>query len=76
MNGRYSPVTPQRAGFDYRLQVRDFDVRRTYQEIKLFHDLASSAEHAAGIISIDYSLSGKLDEQMHPIYPSYHRHGQ
>jgi len=70
MNGRYGSQGPLRANFDYHLQARDFDVQRAYKEIKLFHDLASSAQHASGIISIDYSLAGKLNERMYPVYPS------
>ena len=70
MKGKYSSKSPLRAQFEYKLQAKDFDVHRAYQEIKLFHDLASSAQHASGIISIDYTLYGKLNEQMAPIYPS------
>ena len=36
----------------------------------MFRDLASSASKAEGIISLDYGLNGKLDANMHPIYPS------
>ncbi len=75
MKGKYSPQNLTRAGFEYQLQAKDFDVQRAYKEIKIFHDLASSAEHASGIISIDYSLSGKLNEQMFPIYPSLKGNG-
>jgi AsmA protein len=75
MNGKYSSLSPTRASFDYKLQARDFDVQKAYKEIKLFHDLASSAEHASGIISIDYSISGKLNEKMYPIYPSLKGNG-
>ena len=63
-------MSPLRANFEYNLVAKDFDVQRAYKEIKLFHDLASSAEHASGIISIDYALNGKLNEKMYPIYPS------
>ncbi|HTB27168.1 MAG TPA: AsmA-like C-terminal region-containing protein [Puia sp.] len=70
MKGKYSSTSPLRAQFEYKLQAKDFDVHRAYQEIKLFRDLASSAQHASGIISIDYTLNGKLNEQMAPIYPS------
>jgi len=70
MNGKYTSISPLRASFEYKLQAKDFDVQRAYKEVKLFHDLASSAEHASGIISIDYSLSGKLNEKMYPVYPS------
>lgn len=32
--------------------------------------MASAAENAEGIISLDYKVSGKLDGNMQPIYPS------
>jgi AsmA protein len=70
MSGKYNFLSPVRASFDYHLQATDFDIHRAYQEIKMFHDLASSAQHAQGIISLDYSLSGKLNEHMRPLYPS------
>jgi len=70
MDGKYAPISMLRASFNYHLVAKDFDVQRAYKEIKLFHDLASSAAHASGIISLDYTLSGKLNEKMYPIYPS------
>jgi AsmA protein len=70
MSGKYASTSPLRANFEYKLVAKDFDVQRAYREVKIFHDLASSAEHASGIISIDYSLSGKLNEKLYPIYPS------
>ena len=75
MQGTYAALSPLRARFSYRLQAREFDVHRAYQEIKLFHDLASSAEHASGIISLDYTLSGDLNDQMFPIYPTLKGNG-
>jgi AsmA protein len=70
MSGKYTSTSTTRANFEYKLVAKDFDVQRAYKEIKLFHDLASSAERASGIISIDYSLSGKLNEKMYPVYPT------
>ena len=70
MNASYHSQSPQSASFDYHLQAKDFDVHRAYTEVKLFHDMASSAAKAQGIISLDYQLSGRLDGNMHPIYPS------
>src|ERR1700712_1708770 len=67
MSGKYASISTRRADFEYKLVAKDFDVQRAYKEIKLFHDLASSAEHASGIISIDYTLTGKLNEKMYPI---------
>lgn len=70
MNASYKSISPQRAEFNYHLQAKDFDVQRAYREVKLFHDLASSAAKAQGIISLDYKLAGKLDGNMFPVYPS------
>ncbi len=70
MKGKYASISPLKARFEYQLQAKDFDVQKAYKEIKIFHDLASSAAHASGIISINYSLSGKLNERMYPVYPS------
>jgi AsmA protein len=70
MNAFYKSLDPQKALFDYRIQAKDFDVQRAYKEVKLFHDMAASAEKAQGIISLDYKLAGRLDGSMHPVYPS------
>jgi AsmA protein len=70
MDAEYQSLTPQRAQFDYHIGAKEFNVQRAYKEIKLFHDLASSASRAEGIISLDYHLSGKLDGNMRPVYPS------
>ena len=70
MNATYQSLSPQRAQFDYHIQAKDFDVQRAYREVKLFHDLATSAAKAQGIISLDYKLAGRLDGNMRPVYPS------
>ncbi|PWT77865.1 MAG: hypothetical protein C5B59_02900 [Bacteroidetes bacterium] len=70
MDGLYGHSSPTRAYFEYHLQARDFDVNKAYNEVKIFHDLASSAAKAQGIISLDYHLKGRLNENMYPIYPS------
>lgn len=70
MNASYASTTPQSARFDYHIQAKDFDVQRAYREVKIFHDLASSASKAQGIISLDYDLAGRLDGNMFPVYPS------
>ena len=70
MNASYESQSPRSATFDYHLNAKDFDVHRAYTEIKLFHDLASSAASAEGVVSIDYTLSGRLDGDMRPVYPT------
>lgn len=70
MDASYTSLSPRRAYFDYHISAKNFDIKRAYNEIKIFHDLATSASKAEGIVSLDYSLSGKLDENMYPVYPS------
>ena len=70
MDATYGSVTPQKAFFDYHINAQDFDIKRAYNEIKLFHDMATSAKSAEGIVSLDYKLSGRLNSNMRPVYPS------
>jgi AsmA protein len=70
MDANYSSTGPAKAIFDYHLQAKDFDIKKAYNEIKLFRDMATSAGKAQGIVSLDYNLKGKLDGNMHPVYPS------
>jgi len=70
MDATYQSLSPKKALFDYHIVAKDFDIRRAYNEIKLFHDLASAAGKAEGIVGLDYSLKGRLDANMHPVFPS------
>lgn len=70
MNGSYKSLSPRKAVFDYHIDAKEFDVKKAYKEIKLFHDLVPAAARAEGIVSLDYQLAGRLDEQMNPVYPS------
>ncbi|MGC4040511.1 MAG: AsmA-like C-terminal region-containing protein [Flavobacterium sp.] len=66
----YESETPNRATFDFKINAKDFDVKRAYKEVKLFREMASAAENAEGIISLDYKVAGKLNGNMQPIFPS------
>ncbi|WP_176852009.1 AsmA family protein [Mucilaginibacter sp. OK268] len=70
MDATYGSTTPQKAYFDYHINAKEFDIQRAYKEVKMFHDMASSAAHVQGIVSLDYKLNGKLNGDMRPIYPS------
>jgi AsmA protein len=70
MDASYTSLTPKKALFDYHINVKEFDIQKAYNQIKLFHDLATSAAKAQGIVSLDYALSGRLDANMKPVYPS------
>ncbi|WP_162126495.1 AsmA family protein [Flavobacterium phycosphaerae] len=66
----YGSQSSQKAFFDFKVLAKDFDVKRAYNEVKLFREMATAAESAEGIISLDYNVAGILDNNMQPIYPS------
>ena len=70
MNATYQAVTPQIANFEYAIKADDFDIKRAYNEIEVFRKMASAAEKAQGIVSVDYQLKGRLNGNMDPVYPS------
>lgn len=70
MNGNYQAVDTQNAHFDYKIKASDFNIKRAYNEIDVFRKMASAAEKAQGIVSLDYQLRGRLNGNMNPVYPS------
>ncbi|WP_433835034.1 hypothetical protein [Flavobacterium anhuiense] len=70
MNANYQAITPQKANFDYNIKATDFDIKRAYNEIEVFRKMATAAEKAQGIVSLDYQLKGRLNGNMEPVYPS------
>ncbi len=70
MDAKYKALSPARAFFNYHIEMKDFDVKKMYDEVELFRELAPAAASAQGIISLNYDLEGKLDGDMYPIMPS------
>lgn len=70
LNIFYAPLSPALADFNMDISAENFDIQRVYKEVPLFKDLVSAAQYAKGIASLEYQLSGKLDENMSPIFPS------
>ncbi|MEI6681557.1 MAG: AsmA-like C-terminal region-containing protein [Bacteroidota bacterium] len=70
MDATYGSITPQKAFFDFHIKADDFDVKRGYNEIAMIRELASSAGKAEGVVSLDYSLKGRLNADMYPVLPS------
>ncbi|NUO03242.1 MAG: hypothetical protein HUU01_21740, partial [Saprospiraceae bacterium] len=70
LSGSYAPAGLRKAGFDLTLKADSFDVKRAYNEIPLFREMASAAAKASGLISVDYQLQGRLNGNMEPVYPS------
>ncbi|UTN05847.1 hypothetical protein L0669_07990 [Flavobacterium bizetiae] len=70
MNATYQAVTSKKANFEYAIKAADFDIKKAYNEIEVFRKMASAAEKAQGIVSVDYQLKGRLNGNMDPVYPS------
>jgi len=70
MDGSYKSLSPARAYFTYHVDMNDFDVKKMYDQVELFRELAPAASKAQGIIALNYDLEGKLDGDMYPIMPS------
>ena len=70
MNAKYQASTPKKATFEYDIKASDFDIKKAYNEIKIFREMASAAEKAEGTISLEYKLKGRLNANMEPVYPS------
>lgn len=70
MNASYKNLNQKKAFFDYKLIAKEFDVKKAYNEVKMFRDMAPAAKTAEGIVSLDYNVAGYLDQNMMPIYPS------
>ena len=70
MDATYKSVNSKNARFDYHIKANEFDIKRAYKEVKLFREMASAAEKAEGIISLDYNLKGRLNANMEPVFPS------
>lgn len=70
MEATYGSINPEKALFDFSIRADDFDIKRAYNSVELFRNLSSSAGNCEGIVSLDYTLKGKLGAGMNPIYPS------
>ena len=70
MDALYGNTGPTKGYFNYHIQSKEFDIKKAYNEIQLFREMATSAGKAEGIVSLDYTIKGKLDGNMKPIFPS------
>jgi AsmA protein len=70
MDATYTSNSINKASFDFKINAKEFDVKKAYDSIKLFRDMATAAGKSQGIVSLDYAVKGKLDGNMQLIYPS------
>jgi AsmA protein len=66
----YKDESNNKALFSLKINAENFDVKKAYNEVKLFREMVTAAENAEGIISLDYAISGVLNKEMMPVFPS------
>lgn len=70
MDAMYKNEGTQKAYFDYKINASEFDIKRAYNEIKMFREIVTAAESAEGIVGLNYTIKGILNNQMEPVMPS------
>lgn len=70
MDAMYKNEGTQKAYFDYKINASEFDIKRAYNEIKMFREIVTAAESAEGIVGLNYTIRGILNNQMEPVMPS------
>lgn len=75
MDAFYKNEGSQKAYFDYKINASEFDIKRAYNEIKMFREIVTAAESAEGIVGLNYSIKGVLNNHMEPVMPSLEGRG-
>ena len=66
LDGFYKPIDLNNAMFSMDLKADHLNIKKGFNTIVLFQELMPAAEKAAGFISVDYNLSGVLNQNMLP----------
>lgn len=69
-DGNYKGYGPRNGQFKFSAKASSFSIARAYDEIVLFREMASSAKGLEGIIGLDYTIGGRLNENMEIVLPS------
>jgi len=66
VDGDYNTRDMAHPLFDMDLDVKDLDINKAYNEVKMFRDMAPSAANTYGKFSVTYKLKGELEKDMSP----------
>ncbi|GMV76921.1 MAG: hypothetical protein AMXMBFR79_00570 [Chitinophagaceae bacterium] len=75
MQADYLPISTRRAKFNYHISAKELDIQKAYKEIKLFRDMLTTANKFKGLVSLDYTLSGLLNDSLYPVFPTLQGEG-
>ncbi|HMZ46256.1 MAG TPA: AsmA-like C-terminal region-containing protein [Chitinophagaceae bacterium] len=75
MTAKYSPINFKKAHFTYNISATELDIQKAYKEIQFFRDMLTSAKKMKGLVSINYSINGLLNDSLYPILPTLKGNG-
>ncbi|UYW00425.1 AsmA family protein [Flavobacterium agricola] len=64
MQGDYSVQHRLLANYQANFKANNFDIQRAYAEIPIFAQMVTMAKDAHGLVSLDYTLKGAIDQNM------------
>ena len=68
MNGYYETTNLDKPTIDFKMAIKKFDVKQTYETFNTVKEMAPIAENASGAFSTSMTLVCALDGNMEPIY--------
>ena len=66
LNGFYSTKNTENPDIDMKMDIKEFDVKKTFQSFVTVQKIAPIAEKCSGKISVGISFNGKLTKTMEP----------
>lgn len=70
LSGLFDAVSPESPLINLDFSISGFDIPLAYETIGLFRAAAPVAAHTSGSFSTNFSLKGRLDEQLNPVFES------
>ncbi len=75
MNGKYDTRIPENPSFEYKLNVQKVSIPQAYSSFSTVQAFAPMAKLMNGDFSTNFSINGKLKEDMTPVYESLNGSG-
>ncbi len=75
MNGAYSTQNIKQPNFDFGLDIKNFDIKSTYESLSVVKKMIPIALSCEGTVSSDLKIKSQLDEEMSPVMNTLNGNG-
>lgn len=75
MNGQYDTRVPENPAFSYRLKIQQLSIPQTFTSFSTVQAFAPMAQLMNGNFSSEFNISGKLKEDLSPVFESLNGRG-